>query len=236
MWQRLERKPAELELVNPKTGSKEKLKFSRGNFAESIRFYNYSPATGVVVPLLLHRAFLGDLQPFAEQVLATEPAFRQYFAWGEHLAVTCSEDVPFYPADTTAYSRGTFLGDYRIAMQQELCAGWPRGEVPADLHQPAVADIPALLISGELDPVTPPWMAREVASHLPRAEHLLLEFGHHGPDGLANLDCLGGILIAFLDRGSAEGLDTSCVKTMKRPPFVTDYEKWKAEQAQQQQP
>ncbi len=230
LWNRLEAAPAVLDIQAPGTDKKVKIRFTRGNFAESIRFYSYSPASGVVVPALLHRAFEGDLQPFAEQVLENEVPFRKYFAWGEHLSVTCSEDVPFYPADTKAYSRGTFLGDYRIDMQRELCAAWPKGEVPADLHDPVEADIPTLLLSGELDPVTPPWMAREVARHLPRAKHVLLEYGHHGPDGLSNMDCLAGMINSFLARGNAEGLDTSCVETMKRPAWVTDYDAWKAEQ------
>lgn len=228
LWQRLDAAPAEIELKNPKTGKLEKIHFSRGNFAESIRFYNYSPSGGVVLPVLLHRAFLGDLRPFAEQVLDSEPDFRQWLAWGSHLAVGCSEDFPDYPADTSAYSRGTFLGDYRIQMQRQLCADWPRGPVPADIHEPVKGDIPTLLLSGELDPVTPPWMAREVARHLSRAKHVIVEEGHHGPDGLSNAECLDGLIRSFLAAGNAEGLDTSCVATMKRPAFVTDYEAWKA--------
>lgn len=228
LWQRLDAAPAKVEVRHPKSGEKVKIELSRGNFAESIRFYSYNPASGVVLPVLLHRAFLGDLVPFAEQVLEVEPGFRDTFAWGQHLAVTCSEDVPFYPADTTAYSRGTFLGDYRITMQRELCASWPRGEVPADLHEPLKADIPALLMSGGYDPVTPPWMARQVAQHLPRSQHVMIEHGHHGPGGLSNLGCLVGLMVDFVAKGNAEGLDTSCVETMKRPAWVTDYEAWLA--------
>lgn len=235
LWKRLEAAPAQVEVKHPETGAKVKIELSRGNFAESLRFYNYDPNGGSVLPLLLHRAFLGDLTPFVEQVLDTEPGFRDWLSWGAHLAVGCSEDVPFYPADTTAYSRGTFLGDYRIEMQKELCASWPRGEVPADLHDPVTADIPTLLISGQLDPVTPPSMAREVARRLPRAKHVVIEHGHHGPNGLEHMECLDGLLNVFVEKGTAEGLDTSCVATMKAPPFVLDYEAFKAERAKQKE-
>lgn len=235
LWKRLDAAPAELEVKSPKTGNTQKVKFSRGNFAESIRFYNYAPAGGVVLPVLLHRAYLGDLLPFAEQVLDTEPAFREYFAWGAHLSVGCSEDEAFYPADLSAFTMGTFLGDYRIEMQRQLCAGWPRGQVPADLHQPLVSAVPTLLISGQLDPVTPPFMAREVARHLSRSKHVVIEHGHHGMNGLSNIDCLKGLMTGFLAKGSTENLDASCTATMKRPPFVTDYEAWKAEMAKQRE-
>jgi pimeloyl-ACP methyl ester carboxylesterase len=236
LWQRLDAAPAEIELKNPKTGKLEKVHFSRGNFAESIRFYNYDPAGGAVLPVLVHRAFLGDLKPFAEQVLASEPEFRQWLAWGSNLAVACSEDVPAYPADTTSYSRGTFLGDYRIAIQRDLCAGWVRGEVPAGLHDPVESDIPTLLVSGQLDPVTPPWMAREVARHLPKSKHVIVEQGHHGMTGISNIQCLDGLILPFLEKGSADGLDAACTATMKRPAWVIDYEAWKAEQEKQSTP
>jgi pimeloyl-ACP methyl ester carboxylesterase len=230
LWKRLDAGPAEVEVKNPKTGKTEKVRFSRGNFAEAIRFNNYTPAGGVVLPLLIHRAYQGDLLPFAEQVLAIEPEFREWFAWGAHLAVVCSEDEPFYPADTWAFTEGTFLGDYRIAMQKNLCAGWPRGEVPADIHQPLVSDAPTLLVSGQLDPVSPPWMAREVARGLSRSRHILIEENHHGQNGISNIECLQGLLVAFLDQGSADKLDASCTATMKRPAWVTDYEAWKKEE------
>lgn len=231
LWKRLDAAPAKVEVKNPKTGAMTTLSIGRGNFAEGIRFYSYNPEGGSVLPVLLHRAYQGDLVPVVEQVLDSEPGFREWFAWGAHLAVGCSEDVPFYPADTTAYSRGTLLGDFRIDMQKRLCAQWPHGEVPADLHDPVTADIPTLLISGELDPVTPPWMARDVARHLPRATHVVIEHGHHGENGISHIECLDGLINGFLSKGSAEGLDPSCTATMKRPPFVTDYEAWKAEQA-----
>jgi len=31
-----------------------------------------------------------------------------------------------------------------------------------------------------------------------------------------------GLSRAFIERGSADGLDTACVADMKRPPFITD--------------
>jgi pimeloyl-ACP methyl ester carboxylesterase len=230
LWQRLEAEPARVEVKNPKTGKMETISFSRGNFAEAIRFNTYNPSGGSVFPLLVHRAWQGDLLPFVEQVLASEPDFRAWFAWGAHLAVGCSEDEPFYPADTSAFSNGTLLGDYRIAMQKQLCAGWPRGQVPANLHAPVVGDIPTLLLSGQYDPVTPPWMARGVARNLSRSKHVVIEHGHHGQNGISNIECLQGLLVQFLEQGSADKLDAGCTGTMKRPAWVTDYEAWKKEE------
>lgn len=34
--------------------------------------------------------------------------------------------------------------------------------------------------------------------------------------------CLEGIAVRFVETGTAEGIDTSCVSTMQRPPFAID--------------
>ncbi len=76
------------------------------------------------------------------------------------------------------------------------------------------AGVPTLLISATSDPVTPPRWGEEAVRHLPNSLHVVAP-GAHGVDG----DCIVGIQQAFLETASVEGLDTSCVATMKLPPF-----------------
>jgi hypothetical protein len=59
-----------------------------------------------------------------------------------------------------------------------------------------------------------------VARHLSRARHLVVPDGAHGPEGMSGLDCLVRVVNEFVERGSADGLDSSCVARMARPPFV----------------
>ena len=78
------------------------------------------------------------------------------------------------------------------------------------------SDVPVLLLSGEHDPVTPPSMAADVASHLSNGVHLVLpETGH------SNLTpgCTDRVVQEFIDNGSMDGLDTSCISDIRRPPF-----------------
>ena len=49
-----------------------------------------------------------------------------------------------------------------------VCDEWPQGTCPADFVQPVESDVPVLLLSGGLDPVTPPAYAAEVAKNLAR--------------------------------------------------------------------
>jgi len=140
-----------------------------------------------------------------------------------HLSVTCAEDVSFItPAMVESAIAGTYLRGYRVLQQVAACRDWPRGEIPAGFHEPVRSDVPVLLVSGPYDPVTPPRFAAEVAAHLSRAVQRTIPEGHHGQGGLAHPECFTGIAARFFERGSADGVDTSCVAGMTRPPFVTD--------------
>lgn len=219
---RLDQRPATTTVTDARTGQSVEVSITRRVFAENLRFSTYTPAIAMAAPLLIHRAHGGDFSTFARITLATEPWLREALAWGMHLSVTCSEDVPFFPRDIEPAVAGTYLGDYRVRMQQRACALWPRGEIPADFHEPVAVDVPTLLISGALDPVTPPRWAEEVKKHLPRSLHVVLPEGHHGFFGLANVECMNAVMARFVEEGTVEGLDSSCTATMKRPKFLTD--------------
>jgi pimeloyl-ACP methyl ester carboxylesterase len=114
------------------------------------------------------------------------------------------------------------LRGYRVLQQVAACREWRRGAIPAGFHEPVTSSIPMLLISGPHDPVTPPVWAERIAARLPRSLHVIVPDGHHGGGGLSHIDCLLHLQAAFLERGTGDGLDTSCVAAMKRPPFIVD--------------
>ncbi len=61
----------------------------------------------------------------------------------------------------------------------------------------AALDYPMLLLSGGLDPVTPPQWAQELARQLPRSQSLL--FARVGHAVVSSDDCAHGLLRAYLD-------------------------------------
>ena len=80
----------------------------------------------------------------------------------------------------------------------------------------APSDIPALILSGQLDPVTPPVWGQEVASQWKNSRHIVVPATGHGA---WSSGCVLKLISQFLNDGSAANLDSSCVERVKRPPF-----------------
>jgi pimeloyl-ACP methyl ester carboxylesterase len=138
-----------------------------------------------------------------------------------YLSVTCAEDLPWIkPGEGERLALNTFLGDYRLRQQREACALWPRANIERNYGEPIKSDRPVLILTGEWDPVTPPANGATVAKTLPNSLHIVVPHGAHGLDGLEGIDCVEGIVMEFIEHGSAKGIDTSCVKSIRRKGFV----------------
>jgi pimeloyl-ACP methyl ester carboxylesterase len=170
------------------------------------------------VPLFLHQAAMGDYTGFAEYLI-------RWRAGGTfdalYLSITCAEDVPFTAPDAADRDEPTFLGGYRVRQQRAACAEWPRGTPPGDQFERVTSDVPILITSGMLDPVTRPANGDELLRTLRRGIHVRVPFGGHSPAGLAGLNCLSDIKRTFIERGHVDGLDMSCVAGITRPGFPT---------------
>ena len=67
-------------------------------------------------------------------------------------------------------AEGTFLGPDHARELLAFCDRLPSGEVPRGFRDPVSSDVPVLLLSGELDPVTPPRWADDAARTLSRSQ------------------------------------------------------------------
>lgn len=189
-------------------------------FFEKLRTLMYQPSGARRIPFIMDHAAAGDLAPFYE---ATRPQGPRLYADGMFLSVICSEAMALMDvAAATEAAQATIFGDYRLRRQQEACAEWPIAEVGVDYLQPVLSDAPVLLISGELDPVTPPSLADEAARTLPNSKHVVIPESGHIFDGMSGIDtCLDPLILSYLDSGDIEAVSASCVATMRPPAFVT---------------
>ena len=112
------------------------------------------------------------------------------------------------------------FGDEALHLYRNLCADWPATPVPADYYRIAPAQRPVLLLSGGLDPATPPRHAARAAQALgAKALHVVAPKAGHG---LLSTACGQDMLYRFIsepDEASALAIDTRCAQQLPRPLF-----------------
>jgi pimeloyl-ACP methyl ester carboxylesterase len=222
VFERLAKGPAPAQVLDPESGEARAVQLSGDLLAEALRYLMYESGSAGLIPALIHNAAQGELGPFAEFALFNRKQIVTGLGSGLYLSVTCAEDLPWIKAEQAEReAKGTFLGDYRYAQQQRACALWPQAKVPASFLAPVESKVPALLFSGQWDPTTPPALGDEAARSLPNSRHVVVPHGGHSYDGLEGLDCVDHLMTAFIERGSSQGLDVTCVAAIKRRPFPT---------------
>ena len=217
--QRLRDQPVKVTVGHPATGAPIELSLPASAFGDGLRVMLYSTQSASRIPLLIKRALAGDLRPFAEAALHYSRSLRNSVRVGLLLSVTCPEDVArIRPEEIARATAGSFIGDYRVRGQMAACSVWPRGKIPKDYFAPFRSEVPALLISGNLDPVTPPKWGDETRKTFPHSLHIVVPGGHVSDDS-----CLDSIGRRFFATASVTALDTGCVTQIRNPPFaVTD--------------
>ena len=190
-------------------------------FMERVRGLMYVPPARARLPLIIHKAAGGDFQPLLAKAPETGASM---IADGMFLAATCGESFPLmdYAKAETA-SLATPFAAYRLRQQRAACEGWPRVRLaPNHLELPTQSSATVLMISGGMDPVTPPEWADGIVQKLRRARHLVVPKSGHIPDGLSGLEtCLDPLMIRFLDHADPQKLDASCIEAMRAPAYST---------------
>jgi pimeloyl-ACP methyl ester carboxylesterase len=211
--------PGALSIVteHPETGEQESISFSRGVFVDGVRRMLYQAQGWQRVASIIHAAAEGEFSQFIERRYHTRNAVMQSLSLGMLLTISCTESVPFVDDDTIErITAGTSLGDHRARTIKKACEEWPAGTLPSNWSEPVAADTPVLIISGAVDPATPPWVAAEAAAFLPNALHLAVPNRSHAP---TNFACENGVIQAFIDSGTAVGLDIDCLEATAWPAF-----------------
>jgi len=211
----LEENPVEVTVEHPNTGQPFPITFNREVLSSSLRFLTYSPDTQAMLPLLIHEAAVEQrFDRLASQMLIAATGMQQSISQGMEMSVMCAEDAPFFPADTPP---NDFLMSNLMERTVNIqCGIWPRGDVPDGFHEPVGGDVPVLLLSGELDPVTPPEYGDQVAVHFRNSTHLVAR----GQGHIATTrGCMGQIVSQFVVDGRADDLDTECMSQLQATPF-----------------
>ena len=206
---------AQLQFVHPRTAKARSLTLTRAAFVETIRIGLYSTDMTARLPFLIEQASEGNWRPFLAQMYTQSDWSLATMAYGMTLAVLCAEDIPRLTPDIIAAEQGKpFLKGMQIERWPRLC---PAVAVPATKYRlPQTIESPVLLLSGALDPVTPPHRAETARSHMAHSQHLVGDALAHG---ISHLGCGPRLLREFLDAPDRP-VDGSCLNEIALPPFM----------------
>lgn len=214
LTQRIRADAVTLDFSHPRTASRVRMQMSPTRFVEAVRVALYSPAASRRLPFLIASADSGNWGPFLAQMSSTSDLTVTGSALGLTLAVTCAEDIPrLSPTMFADEQRNSFLAGSLIT----LLPGWCRSVNvrPIPYREPSKIRTPALLLSGALDPVTPPRRAESAAAHMERAQHFVVANAGHV---VSPLGCAPRLLREFLD-GPERPLAAACLQEIPPASF-----------------
>ncbi|HZS59094.1 MAG TPA: alpha/beta fold hydrolase [Gemmatimonadaceae bacterium] len=147
--------PVKVVLWNWRRLRHDTVTITRADFEERVFMILYAPSRGRRMVSKLRQALAGDWRPFAELALSESFWRHSGRSIGMQLSVLCTENAP-----RLAHS------DTKSPLVRELlaaCAEWPRGAIAPEDTTRVISSLPVLLMSGGLDPATPPAMADSAA-------------------------------------------------------------------------
>ncbi len=218
---RLEEAPVEVEYRDATTGESRRDTVTDDTLVGLAFAFSYAPQTASLLPLVLDEADQGRYAPLMSLAQLMTKSMGGSMNRGMQWSVICAEDAGRFDPD--ASPAGTLLGTEVGEMFFAACAQWPTGTRPADFNAPFKSDLPVLLLSGELDPVTPPRYGERVSAGTPNGRHLQLRGQGHGTMGLG---CMPKLLGKFIETADAKSLEVDCLDTLTYVPPFTSFNGW----------
>ncbi|WP_206483467.1 alpha/beta fold hydrolase [Thalassotalea sp. G2M2-11] len=213
----LEQKPLTLTIPHPRLGTSTTMKLNRSKFLSTIFTQLYSLEGRSLVPLLIHQAAQGNYAPLAGLTAASDNGMEMFV--GLTMNIVCNEDIPkVTDAMMAADANNAFNGSISHKAWTTACPVWPKYSPSDDFYQPVTADIPTLIISGELDPVTPPSNGDFADKSLPNSKHIVMKNSSHTPGVSA---CAINVINEFLDKKDPNDLDEACLAEIPNESFMT---------------
>jgi pimeloyl-ACP methyl ester carboxylesterase len=204
-----------LAVADPRTAEPVEVAMTSARFVGTVHGILYSQADSRRLPFLIHSAYQGRWEPFiARRNVANDFSADGATSMVLHLAVVCAEDYPrLTPQLKAEEARTAVLTAPLLARMAFLCGAM---KVPAVVYrEPSTIDAPVLMLSGALDPVTPPRRAEAAARHMAHFQHLVVANAGHG---IAQLGCTPRLLREFLDR-PGQAVAAQCLNEIPAPTF-----------------
>ncbi|MCW3172219.1 alpha/beta hydrolase [Shewanella subflava] len=212
--QRLTTKPTEQSVRDPLTNEPSTLLLTRSKFNGAIRMGLYTPAIRALLPHAIHQAAKEDYQPILGIYALSADGIG--LAMGMHASVVCGEDIHRISDQMRKDAKESYISSTMMEGLEKTCEIWKVPAVADSFSEPISSDLPTLLLSGELDPATPPNWGALAAKNLTNAKHLISPFATHG---VAAQTCANDLIADLVDSASVKKIDASCLEKDIRRSF-----------------
>ncbi len=213
--------PVEVAYRDATTGEQQQGTLDADSVAGLVRMYAYMPAAGSLLPKLIHEANNGRYAGLLALAKMMRGDLDDSMAMGMQFSVICSEDNEGMVARTE--DADTVLGNKMAEAMGAMCKVWPKGDMPADFHKPLATKVPALVLEGEFDPVTPPRYGEDVVKTLPNGRLFILRGQGHNVIGAG---CMPKLFAQFIEKADARALDGACLDKLNYVPPFTSFNGW----------
>jgi pimeloyl-ACP methyl ester carboxylesterase len=212
--------PLRVEIPDPRGGPPLVALLDDGRLIDALFYAFYDWRRIGELPAIIAALAASDTRPLAGLARAAlENYVSTSVSHGLFLSVECHDEFPFNrPAaiDRAAAELPLYRHFALSALPLAACPAWPVGQASAEERRATASEVPILLLSGELDPVTPPGWAKLAAKSLPHATRL--DFRGVGHGVLAAHACAGVIVGRFLADPARPPLD-DCLLAVGPPHF-----------------
>lgn len=214
LYYRLNAQPLHLAYTPPRYKTLE-IELSGYRLYDWVFSWLYDVSSIRLIPRLLYDLDQGRTEDPLMIGVAHE-ATMQDMSLGMHYTVQCQEEyvsAPFrdYASIIAAFPHLSGFLSYPVegsATLKRLCDTWQAQARPPSANTAVESDIPALLLSGNFDPITPPSYAEQADETLSVAYNYVLPHVGHGV--LRSDDCAIEIALEFIDAPLREP-DSGCI-------------------------
>jgi len=195
-------KKPKARLMDPRSGQWKDVTLRPEILDNFINMLLYSPVDMSVVPPILLAASKGDLAPLMAKAFGSN--FGVYD--GLQYLLICAEDYrDMGPPETPSQK-----------LLAEVCQLLPPSTLPAEFRLQPPSAVPTLMLSGSLDPVTPPHYGQSLRSVLSNTTHIILpDYGHN----ISYVGCVQDVMISFIESKKPAIELPDCLKKLRTLHF-----------------
>jgi pimeloyl-ACP methyl ester carboxylesterase len=225
----LEDEPRVVTVADPRTGDSVEVSLDGNRMAELIQEALNTPETLARIPYIIYETQYGndhavaglmfpDSSSSVVQTAEQAKEERRAFAEGAFYSVLCAEETGFNNRNTAeTAARQAALPFAELLYSQvdrifERCQDWNITTTGKIETQAVNSPVPALILAGEYDPLTPPRWAEQAAQGLPDSN--VLKFPAVGHTVLNLGGCPQSIVADFI-ANPIEPLDTTCINDLR---------------------